>query len=142
MNQRKKTPPPGVETEGRQGTNSAGSAALQGAPACDCTTHRTSGQGRIPLRIEAYLLRGHPNALSNEHLQNVTGLGSRQVTQAVQDARRRGVPVLSSSHPGGYYIAATEEEKERFLRSMGHRAKEIIATLRCLERTKVEGTNG
>lgn len=142
MRQKEKTLPPAVEAEGRQGTNSAESAALQGVPACDSITRKASGQGQIPLRVEGYLQHGRENAINMEDLRRITGLRSRQVTQAVQDARRRGVPVLSSSHPGGYFIAASEEEKKRYLKSMGHRAKEIIATLRCLERAKVEETDG
>lgn len=88
--------------------------------------------------IERYLLHGHDNALSVEALRIVTGLHPRKITQAVQDARRRGVAVLSSSHPGGYYLAETEDEKQRFVCSLRHRAKETAFTLRCLERAQVE----
>ncbi len=88
--------------------------------------------------IERYLLHGHDNALSVEALRIVTGLHPRKITQAVQDARRRGVAVLSSSHPGGYYLAETEDEKQRFVYSLRHRAKETALTLRCLERAQVE----
>lgn len=142
MKNEKRNPPSVVETEGGRGTNSAGRAALQTVPDGDFITPNGSGQGSIPFRIEDYLLRGRDSSIKIAHLEQITGLRARQISQAVQEARRRGVPVLSSSHPGGYFIAATEEEKKRFLKSMGHRAKEIIATLRCLEQAKVEETDG
>lgn len=88
--------------------------------------------------IERFLLHGHDNALTMEELKVMTGLHSRKITQAVQDARRRGIAVLSSSHPGGYYLAETEEEKQRFVYSLRHRARETAFTLQCLERAKVE----
>ena len=88
--------------------------------------------------IERYLLHGHDNALSVEALRIVTGLHPRKITQAVQDARRRGVAVLSSSHPGGYYLAETEDEKQRFVFSLRHRAKETAFTLQCLEQAQIE----
>lgn len=88
--------------------------------------------------IERYLLRGRENALSLRELRRITGLHPRKITEAVQRARRRGVPVLSSSHPGGYFIAATEEEKAAFERSMRHRARETLTTLRYLRQAQVE----
>ena len=95
--------------------------------------------GSESLQIENYLLRGRENALSLRELRRITGLHPRKITESVQRARRRGVPVLSSSHPGGYFIAATTEEKTRFERSMRHRARETLVTLRYLRQARVEG---
>ena len=104
----------------------------------DDNTETQTAQGKIPVRIERYLLKGGKNAMTKEEPSKITGLVPRKVTQAVQDARRRGVPILSSSHPGGYFIAADLGEKRQFERSLRHRANETAITLRCLERAKVE----
>lgn len=89
--------------------------------------------------IERYLLHGQENALSVEQIKHLTGgLHSRKITQAVQDARRRGVPVLSTSCPGGYFIADSEAEKQRCINSMVHRLRELAETVRCLRRAPVE----
>ncbi len=137
MSNEKKNPPTvngtadGQETEQVEGLASIVSDS-------DDSTYTQTAQGKIPVRIESYLLRGSKNALTKGELVRMTGLVPRKVTQAVQDARRRGVPILSSSHPGGYFIAATLDEKRRFERSLRHRANETAITLCCLERAKVE----
>ena len=93
----------------------------------------------VQVGIERYLLHGQENALTMDQLRHLTGgLHSRKIRQAVQDARRRGVPVLSTSCPGGYFIAATEAEKQRFILSMTHRLRETAETVRCLRRAPVE----
>lgn len=91
--------------------------------------------------IERFLLYGQGNALSVKTLVKLTGLHPRQITEAVQHSRRRGVPVLSTTYPGGYFIAETEAEKQRCIRSLRHRAKEMYETLYCLERAQVVDRN-
>ena len=93
----------------------------------------------VQVGIERFLMRGAENALTVEQLKHLTGeLHSRQIRQAVQDARRRGVPVLSTSCPGGYFIAETETEKQRCIMSMVHRLRETAETVRCLRAAPVE----
>ena len=48
--------------------------------------------------------------------------------------RRTGVAILSDNLTG-YYLPANEEEKARFVRSMRHRAKEILLAADAVERT-------
>ncbi len=48
--------------------------------------------------------------------------------------RRAGIAVLSDNATG-YYLPANEEEKARFVRSMRHRAKEILLAADAVERT-------
>ena len=103
-------------------------------PGDDCITKPTAAQSGI----ERFLLRGHENALTVSQLQQSTELHPRQITKAVQDARRRGIPILATTTPGGYFIAASEEEKRRCIRSLLHREDETRKTRICLEYAKVE----
>ena len=96
-------------------------------------------QGTAQPGIERFLLHGRENALPISELQRLTELHPRQITKAVQDARRRGIPVLSTAFPGGYFIAATEEEKQSCIRSLKHRENETRKTRICLEYSKLEG---
>ena len=88
--------------------------------------------------VERFLMRGRENALTVSELERLTELHPRQITKAVQEARRRGIPILSTAFPGGYFIAATEDEKQCCLRSLRHRENETRKTRICLEYAKVE----
>ena len=87
--------------------------------------------------IERFLLYGRENALPVRELERLTGLRRRQISKAVQDARRHGVPVLATANPGGYYLAATEDEKAQCIRSLRHRENETRLTRICLEYARV-----
>lgn len=75
------------------------------------------------MRIADLLLEGEENAVTRQHLEQISGLTGREVQRAIQAARLKGTPILSSS--SGFFLPATEAEKERFVRSMRHRAREI-----------------
>lgn len=75
------------------------------------------------MRIADLLLEGEGSAVTRQHLEQITGLTGREVQRAIQTARLKGTPILSSS--SGFFLPATEAEKERFVRSMRHRAREI-----------------
>ena len=87
--------------------------------------------------IENFLLRGQDNALSVSTLERITGRSARRIGAAVQDARRRGVPVISMPS-GGFFIASSEEERSRCLRSLKHRRSETDWTIFALERARIE----
>lgn len=82
--------------------------------------------------IADYLLHGQQNAVSLRHLANVTGENSRSVRRKIEAERRRGVPILSDNERG-YYLPASEDERERFVRSMRSRAHEILHTAAAVE---------
>lgn len=103
------------------------------------TSNHSTGRRKPQVQIEKYLLCGADNALSIRTLTELTGLVPRAITAAVQDARRRGVPVLSSASPGGYFLAANEDERQRNLRSLRHRKAEIAWTVFALENATIEG---
>lgn len=75
------------------------------------------------MRISDFLSAGEESAVTRKYLEQITGLTGREVQRAVQAARLKGTPILSSS--SGFFLPATEAEKERFVRSMRHRAREI-----------------
>ena len=95
---------------------------------CDFTTSTTQAQGRI----SNLLLPGRENAIPRRDLEAMTGLDGRTVRLMIERERRAGVPVLSDSVTG-YYLPATEDEKIAFVRSMRHRAGEILRTAEAVE---------
>lgn len=48
-------------------------------------------------------------------------------------AERRAGAAILSDNATGYYLPANEEEKARFVRSMRHRAKEILCAADAVE---------
>lgn len=74
--------------------------------------------------ISSYLLPGERNALPLSHLVKVTGLDARTVRQKIQKERFSGAAILSNCRTG-YFLATSEEEKHRCVRSMIHRSAEI-----------------
>jgi hypothetical protein len=50
-------------------------------------------------------------------------------------AERRAGAAILSDNATGYYLPADEEEKARFVRSMRHRAKEILCAADAVERS-------
>ena len=97
----------------------------------------TTTANKSQFQIENFLLRGQDNALSVSTLERITGRSARRIGAAVQDARRRGVPVISLQS-GGFFLAASEEERSRCLRSLRHRRAETDWTIFALERARIE----
>lgn len=93
---------------------------------------------KIQFPIEEFLRHGACHATPTKELTALTGLEPRKIAAAVQSARRRGVPILSSTSPGGYFIAETEDERQRCLRSLRHRKQELAWTIFTLERARIE----
>lgn len=84
------------------------------------------------MRISDFLLQGETQAVTRQHLEQITGLTGREVQRAVQAARLKGTPILSSG--SGFFLPETEAEKARFVRSMRHRAAEISRAADAVER--------
>lgn len=87
------------------------------------------------MRIESLLSHGQQNAIPLRHLCSMTGINERTVRNMIAVERIEGAPILSSS---GYYLPANAEEKARFVRSMRHRAKEILRAANAVEKARVE----
>lgn len=95
----------------------------------DSTTQAAVGQS---FRISDLLLHGQENAIPLRHIKAITGMKGRAVRRMIEEERRQGIPVLSNC-VSGYFIPANESEKERFVRSMTHRAHEILKSAAAIE---------
>lgn len=93
-----------------------------------CTSNPVSGQ----IKISDYLSTGQENAVPLCHLKTLTGQDGRTVRLMIQRERLAGVPILADNQTG-YYLPATQEEKQRCVRSMKHRAEEIKRAARAIE---------
>lgn len=74
--------------------------------------------------ISFYLLPGERNARPLSYLVEVTGLDARSVRLKIQRERLAGAAILSNCQTG-YFLAASEEERSRCVKSMLRRAAEI-----------------
>ena len=75
-------------------------------------------------KIERLLSHGRENAIPLQHLVSLTGLPARQVRHMIQAERLQGAPILADSQ-NGYYLPGSQQDIEKFYRSMLHRAAEI-----------------
>lgn len=85
------------------------------------------------MKIADLLRYGQSNAVPLRDLAGITGLDGRTVRAMISAERRAGAAILSNNQTG-YYLPANEEEKARFVRSMRHRAKEILCAADAVER--------
>ena len=83
--------------------------------------------------IADLLLPGRENAIPRRELERLTGLDGRTVRLMIERERREGRPILADNATG-YYLPATEHELAACVRSMRHRAAEILAAARAIER--------
>lgn len=126
MNAKEKAHPVTAITEQASGT-----AACSGA-AISYLDFNTAEVARQP-KIADLLCRGQANAVPLRDLEGITGLDGRTVRAMISAERRAGAAILSDNATG-YYLPANEEEKARFVRSMRHRAKEILCAADAVER--------
>ena len=85
-------------------------------------------------QISRFLLYGQQNAVPLRQLVKLSGLDSRTARRLIEAERRTGTPICSDNATG-YYLAEDAAELRRFLRSMQHRASEILKTARALDDT-------
>ena len=120
---------PGAATPGRaQGKQTIVGAAVN--PAFQSTTRSPAGQRSIADLLGV----GRENAITRRDLERLTGLAPREVSLAVERERRSGVPILADG--SGYYLPASHDERAACVRSLRHRAREILITARSIERAE------
>ena len=90
----------------------------------------TTGTGPI----SRLLSHGREHALPIRHLTAMTKFDGRTVRAMIAAERLAGVPILSDNSTG-YYLPGNAAEKERFIRSMKHRAKEIERAAEAIEKS-------
>ena len=93
------------------------------------TTAAGGGQGAV----SSLLMEGRSNALHLADLVRLTGWPERDVRKAIQRERKRGSPILSDNK-SGYFLPGNEQERALCVRSLRHRAHEILRAAACIER--------
>lgn len=126
---------PGVAAPGR----AMGKQARYGAaynPVDKSTTRAAAGQRSIADLLGV----GKANAIPRRDLERLTGLDGRSVRLLIERERRAGMPILADN-ANGYYLPASDDERAECVRSLRHRAGEIMATARALELAELDEGN-
>ena len=104
-------------------------------------SHWASGNSRndfttwnVP--ISRLLMHGQENGLHLSDLTKMTGRTEREVRMMIHSERRRGVPVLSNNRDG-YYLPGSDAERTQCVKSLRHRANEILKAASAIERAEV-----
>ena len=100
-----------------------------GNPYGNYTTTQSGGQGTI----SRLLMEGSENGLHLQDLVRLTGEDQRTVRRMIHEERRQGVPILSDN-ASGYFLPGSQQERDACVRSLRHRAKEILAAARAIEK--------
>ena len=111
----------------------AGNVLADGYSRDYCTSNFVSSQ----ILISDYLSAGQENAVPLRHLKNITGIDGRTVRRMIFEERLAGIPILADNQTG-YYLPATQEEKQRCVRSRKHRAREIERVAEAIEVAEVQ----
>ncbi len=76
---------------------------------------------------------GKENAKTRKELSKLLSVSDRNLRVIIADLRALGVPVISNTDKGGYYLPATKEEASEYIKSMNNRA---INTFKSVKATK------
>lgn len=125
MNQDKKKARPSVGAP-RQAKAGVNQASGYSHPNHTTSPHQAQG------RISNLLLPGRENAIPRRDLEAITGLDGRTIRLMIEQERRRGALILSDNHHG-YFLSDDPAEAQQFVRSMRHRASEILRTAEAIE---------
>ena len=98
----------------------------------DYLTTTVAGRQR---RVSDFLSRGRENAVPLRHLKKLLEVDGRTVRLMIERERRAGIPICADNATG-YYLPSTADEKAACVRSMRHRAGEIMKTARAIEQAK------
>ena len=119
---------PGAATPGRaQGKQTIVGAAVN--PTVQSTTPAGAGQRSIADLLGV----GRENAIPRRDLERLTGLDGRSVRLLIERERRAGTPICSDNQ-NGYYLPCCKSEKDAFVASMRHRAREIERVAAAVEK--------
>ena len=89
--------------------------------------------------VSRFLAKGQENGLHLQDLVRITGWTEREVRQQIHRERRQHVPILSNNRDG-YFLPGSTQERAACVRSMRHRACEMLAAARAIEGdTEIEG---
>lgn len=85
------------------------------------------------MKIADFLSHSSENAVGLRDLANLTDQPERVVRQQIQRERLSGVPILSDN-TFGYFLPGNNAEIARCVRSLRHRAEEIIRVADAIEK--------
>lgn len=88
------------------------------------------------MRIVDLLSQGQENAVPLRQLMVLTGADGRTIREKIAAERLGGMPILSNNSTG-YFLPGNKGERDRFVRSMRHRAKEIERVAEAIEKAEV-----
>lgn len=128
MNTKEKAPTSAATLTGAAAEMTACRASI---PISDCTT-AAAGRQR---KVSELLNRGRENAVPLRHLKKLLEVDERTVRLMIERERRSGTPICADNLTG-YYLPANEAEKAAFVRSMRHRAGEIMKTAKAIEQAE------
>ena len=128
MNTKEKAPTSAATLTGAAAEMTACRASI---PISDCTT-AAAGRQR---KVSEMLNRGRENAVPLRHLKKLMETDGRTVRLMIQQERLSGMPICADNLTG-YYLPANEAEKAAFVRSMRHRAGEIMKTAKAIEQAE------
>ena len=128
MNTKEKAPTSAATLTGAVAEMTACRASI---PISDCTT-AAAGRQR---KVSELLNRGRENAVPLRHLKKLMETDGRTVRLMIQQERLSGMPICADNLTG-YYLPANEAEKAAFVRSMRHRAGEIMKTAKAIEQAE------
>ena len=86
--------------------------------------------------ISSLLMHGQENGLHLSDLTKMTGRTEREVRMMIHSERRRGVPILSNNRDG-YFLPGSDAERAQCVKSLRHRANEILKAASAIERAEV-----
>lgn len=90
------------------------------------------------MRVADHLLPGRENAISRVALMDKLGLSERGLRLRVERERLEGIPILTSTDIGGYYLPANTDDTARFVRSMMSRGIKTLRVAQAVEKTMLE----
>lgn len=97
--------------------------------------HITTAAAGRQIKIADYLSYGQENAIPRRELERLTSMDGRTVRLMIERERRAGIPICADNATG-YYLPSTADEKAACVRSMRHRAGEIMKTARAIEQAE------
>lgn len=97
--------------------------------------HSTTAAAGCQRKASEFLSHGRENAVPLRHLKKLLEVDGRTVRLMIERERRAGIPICADNATG-YYLPSTADEKAACVRSMRHRAGEIMKTARAIERAK------
>ena len=115
--------------------------AVGAAGQAERESHWASGNSRndsttLNGPISSLLMCGQENGLHLSDLTKMTDRTEREVRMMIHSERRRGVPILSNNRDG-YYLPGSDAERAQCVKSLRHRANEILKAASAIERAEV-----